>query len=92
MIIPKANKLSTNELKEVEAIASDFECSILEIQGHNRCVYAILGDEEQRSYVQANCWTVFYFQGRYDRVALQIDGSTIWSGRSSSPSWQDRGW
>jgi 3-deoxy-7-phosphoheptulonate synthase len=45
MIIPKANKLSTNELKEVEAIASDFECSILEIQGHNRCVYAILGDE-----------------------------------------------
>ena len=45
MIIPKANKLSANELKEVEAIASDFECSILEIQGHNRCVYAILGDE-----------------------------------------------
>ena len=45
MIIPKANKLSTNELNEVEAIASDFECSILEIQGHNRCVYAILGDE-----------------------------------------------
>ena len=47
MIIPKANKLSTNELKEVEAIASDFECSILEIQGHNRCVYAILGDESR---------------------------------------------
>ena len=45
MIIPKANKLITNELKELEAIASDFECSILEIQGHNRCVYAILGDE-----------------------------------------------
>ena len=45
MIIPKANKLDASQLKEVEAIAADFECSILEIQGRNRCVYAILGDE-----------------------------------------------
>ena len=48
MIIPKNEKLSTNELKKVEAIAADAECSILEIQGRNRCVYAILGDETQR--------------------------------------------
>ena len=47
MIIPKEIKLSEKELKEVEAIAGDFECSILEIQGRNRCVYAILGDETQ---------------------------------------------
>ena len=47
MIIPKNEKLSTNELKKVEAIAADAECSILEIQGRNRCVYAILGDETQ---------------------------------------------
>ena len=40
MIIPKANKLDATQLKEVEAIASDFDCSILEIQGRNRCVYA----------------------------------------------------
>ena len=45
MIIPKANKLDASQLKEVEAIAADFECTILEIQGRNRCVYAILGDE-----------------------------------------------
>ena len=45
MIIPKANKLDASQLKEVEVIAADFDCSILEIQGRNRCVYAILGDE-----------------------------------------------
>ncbi len=45
MIIPKANKLDASQFKEVEAIAADFDCSILEIQGRNRCVYAILGDE-----------------------------------------------
>jgi len=45
MIIPKANKLEKSQLAEVEAIVSDFDCSILEIQGRNRCVYAILGDE-----------------------------------------------
>ena len=45
MIIPKANKLDALQLQEVESIAADFDCSILEIQGRNRCVYAILGDE-----------------------------------------------
>ena len=45
MIIPKANKLDASQLREVESIAADFDCSILEIQGRNRCVYAILGDE-----------------------------------------------
>ena len=45
MIIPKKEKLSAEELKQVETIAADSDCSILEIQGRNRCVYAILGDE-----------------------------------------------
>ena len=45
MIIPKADRLQPNELKEIEEIAKDFDCSILEIHGRNRCVYAILGDE-----------------------------------------------
>jgi len=45
MIIPKANKLDSNQISEIEKIAADFDCSILEIQGRNRCVYAILGDE-----------------------------------------------
>ena len=47
MIIPKKEKLSAEELKQVETIAADSDCSILEIQGRNRCVYAILGDETQ---------------------------------------------
>ena len=45
MIIPKAEKLQPTQLKEIEGIAQEFECSILEINGRNRCVYAILGDE-----------------------------------------------
>ncbi|MEE3060164.1 MAG: 3-deoxy-D-arabino-heptulosonate 7-phosphate synthase [Verrucomicrobiota bacterium] len=45
MIIPKGNRLSKDQLKEVERVAADFDCSILEIHGRNRCVYAILGDE-----------------------------------------------
>ena len=45
MIIPKAERLQPEELKEVEDIAKEFDCSILEIHGRNRCVYAILGDE-----------------------------------------------
>jgi 3-deoxy-7-phosphoheptulonate synthase len=45
MIIPKASKLSNMQLQEIESIVGEFDCSILEIQGHNQCVYAILGDE-----------------------------------------------
>ena len=45
MIIPKAERLQSEELKEIEDIAKEFECSILEIHGRNRCLYAILGDE-----------------------------------------------
>jgi 3-deoxy-7-phosphoheptulonate synthase len=45
MIIPKSDKLSADQLKEIESIVEEFDCNILEIQGHNQCVYAILGDE-----------------------------------------------
>ena len=47
MIIPKKTVFQLKNLKQIEKIAKDFECSILEIQGRNRCVYAILGDETQ---------------------------------------------
>ena len=33
MIIPKKEKLTAEELKQVEKIAEDSECTILEIQG-----------------------------------------------------------
>jgi len=45
MIIPKANKLEPDQIAQIQAITAEFDCSILEIQGRNRCVYAILGDE-----------------------------------------------
>ncbi len=45
MIIPKNGNFTKVQLKEVESIVTEFGCNILEIQGHNQCVYAILGDE-----------------------------------------------
>ena len=54
MIIPKMKSFQPDELKQVETIAADSDCSILEIQGRNRCVYAIL-EMKRRSYVQADC-------------------------------------
>ena len=48
MIIPKNEKLSADELRQVEAIATDSECSILEIEGRNRCVYAFLEMKRRR--------------------------------------------
>ena len=39
MIIPKAGKLTEAQMIEVEEIVSEFKCSILEIEGHNQCVY-----------------------------------------------------
>lgn len=47
MIIPKAEKLSLAQLAEVERIVGEFDCSILEIVGRSRCVYAVLGDESR---------------------------------------------
>jgi 3-deoxy-7-phosphoheptulonate synthase len=47
MIIPKAGKLTKAQFKEIEGIVSEFNCTVLEIEGHSRCVYAILGDETQ---------------------------------------------
>ena len=48
MIIPKAKKLTDAQRSEVDSIVEQFGCSILEITGVNRCVYAILGDETQK--------------------------------------------
>ncbi len=48
MIIPKANKLTEAQRREIDSIVEEFDCSILEIVGVNRCVYAILGDETHK--------------------------------------------
>ncbi|MBG29100.1 MAG: 3-deoxy-D-arabino-heptulosonate 7-phosphate synthase [Opitutae bacterium] len=48
MIIPKAKKLTKAQRKEIDAIVGSFGCTVLEIVGVNRCVYAILGDETHK--------------------------------------------
>ena len=65
MIIPKSSKLTKDQIDQLEGIASDFDCSILEIQGRNRCVYAILGDEG-RGYVQEDCRPIIHQNSRND--------------------------
>lgn len=45
MILPKANKLTPEQVSEVTAIVEEFGCHIQEIVGAVRTIYAILGDE-----------------------------------------------
>ena len=47
MILPKANRLTTEQLNEVTAIVTEFGCSIQPIIGAVRSIYAILGDERE---------------------------------------------
>jgi 3-deoxy-7-phosphoheptulonate synthase len=46
MILSKESRLSEAQLTEVEGIVAEFGCRIQVIVGANRCVYAILGDEQ----------------------------------------------
>jgi 3-deoxy-7-phosphoheptulonate synthase len=48
MIIPKAKSLNESQRREIDAIVEEFGCTVLEIVGVNRCVYAILGDETHK--------------------------------------------
>lgn len=48
MIIPKAKKLTKAQRRELDSIVEEFGCSLLEIVGVNRCVYAIIGDETHK--------------------------------------------
>jgi 3-deoxy-7-phosphoheptulonate synthase len=45
MILPKANKLTPEQLSEVTTIVEEFDCRIQVIVGAVRTIYAILGDE-----------------------------------------------
>lgn len=45
MILPKQNRLTQDELDEVNAIVEEFDCSIQVIVGAVRTIYAIIGDE-----------------------------------------------
>lgn len=45
MIIPKENKLTEEQLKEVESIVGEYSVAILVIKGTDRTIYAMMGDE-----------------------------------------------
>jgi 3-deoxy-7-phosphoheptulonate synthase len=45
MILPKTNRLTTDQLAEVSAIVTEFGCRIQPIEGELRTIYAIVGDE-----------------------------------------------
>jgi 3-deoxy-7-phosphoheptulonate synthase len=45
MILPKANRLTTEQADELAAIAAEFGCRIQPIVGEVRTIYAIVGDE-----------------------------------------------
>jgi 3-deoxy-7-phosphoheptulonate synthase len=45
MILPKSNRLTAEQLKEVNAIVEEFHCHIQVIVGAVRTIYAIIGDE-----------------------------------------------
>jgi 3-deoxy-7-phosphoheptulonate synthase len=45
MILPKSNRLTSEQLAEVTAIVSEFGCKIQPIIGAVRTIYAIVGDE-----------------------------------------------
>lgn len=47
MIIPKEPKLTQDQLNEVVAIVSEYDCKIQPIEGFHRTIYAILGEERK---------------------------------------------
>ena len=47
MIIPKEPKLTPAQLKEVEAIVTEYDCRLQPIEGWHRTIYAILGEERK---------------------------------------------
>ena len=51
MIIPKESELTDAQLQEVRDIVAAHNCRIDVIQGANRCIYAILGDERHETMI-----------------------------------------
>lgn len=66
MILPKANRLTPEQLAEVTAIVSEFDCRIQPIAGAVRTIYAIVGDE--RDDLMINRLEGLDFIERIDRI------------------------
>lgn len=66
MILPKTNRLTTEQLNEVTAIVTDFGCKIQPIVGAVRSIYAIVGDE--RDELMINRLEGLPYVERIDRI------------------------
>lgn len=66
MILPKANRLTPEQLAEVTAIVSKFGCQIQPIAGAMRTIYAIVGDE--RDDLMINRLEGLDYVDRIDRI------------------------
>ena len=70
MILPKNNRLSTEEVAELTAVVTEFGCRIQPIVGAVRTIYAILGDE--RDELMINRLEGLAYIDRIDRIQSQF--------------------
>jgi 3-deoxy-7-phosphoheptulonate synthase len=66
MILPKANRLTPDQLAEVTAVVTEFGCKIQPIVGAVRTIYAIVGDE--RDELMINRLEGLDYVDRIDRI------------------------
>ena len=66
MILPKANRLTNEQLAEITAIVTEFGCKIQPIIGAVRTIYAIVGDE--RDELMINRLEGLDYVDRIDRI------------------------
>ena len=66
MILPKANRLTPEQLAEVTGIVTEFGCKIQPIVGAVRTIYAIVGDE--RDELMINRLEGLNYVDRIDRI------------------------
>lgn len=66
MILPKNNRLTSEQLNEITAIVMEFDCKIQPIDGAVRTIYAIVGDE--RDDLMINRLEGLEYVDRIDRI------------------------
>lgn len=66
MILPKANRLTPEQIEEVTAVVTEFGCKIQPIVGAVRTIYAIVGDE--RDELMINRLEGLDYVDRIDRI------------------------
>ncbi len=66
MILPKANRLTPDQVTTIDAIVAEFGCRLQPIEGAVRTIYAIVGDE--RHELMINRLEGLDFVDRVDRI------------------------